>query len=498
MVKLNYKEFGEIHRRFRYKSSIDILNECTEDGFIDININNDYIFKTCCENGYIDKVIQLLSIKDNNITLSVPNQGNYIFASVCQNGYIDIAKLLLDKFEKYININACNNTAFCNACKFGHVKTAEWLLSIGNINLNEYYGGILQDLCNDHNNDGRFITIKWLVQFINNKSNNEIKITNDKSIENINKCIHYYSSLGNIDMMKLLMENVDLYPEAKNVAFTIACIFDKFNLLKWLLNNKNLYTIDSFLLCCAFGHLDIMKIIYNKQPDIVNKNINQILMTTCRYGHLSIMEWLFDYPIYINNINACDNQAFFLACRFGHIKIAKELYVYDVIKINSKNNRAFVVACAFGHTDIAKWLLSLQNNDIVNDPIQRRIDYDNKYINIDECINFTFSLAYNNGFHDTAKWLSTLTTSNDHSYDKYVIDAHKQRKQSKLLNLTDKNKCDICCDNNSNYLLTCCSQILCKSCIDKIRSEANSEIKCPFCRTLLLYGFYYNECIYID
>lgn len=101
---------------------------------LDLNLDNNFLFRNSCENGYVDIVKWLLENSKNPINIRMMNE--YPFRISCKNGYLELAKLLyqlgIDNNDP-INITAKHHYAFIRSSENNHIETAKWLTSLCSI-----------------------------------------------------------------------------------------------------------------------------------------------------------------------------------------------------------------------------------------------------------------------------------------------------------------------------------------------------------------------------
>jgi len=103
---------------------------------ININVCNDYAFRSSCKNGYKETALWLyeLSKNDGNKKININAENYYAFKLSCYNGHKEIAMWLyeLSKTDgnKKININVYNDAAFKWSCLKRHKGMVLWLCSL--------------------------------------------------------------------------------------------------------------------------------------------------------------------------------------------------------------------------------------------------------------------------------------------------------------------------------------------------------------------------------
>ena len=115
----------------------------------------------------------ILNVKEMNILddfskelLSNAKKG---FIWNCENGHINVAQWLYSLGD--INIHANNEHAFRGSCMNGHINVAQWLWSLGSINIHTYDEDAFRCSCNN----GHINVAQWLYSLggINIHADNE-------------------------------------------------------------------------------------------------------------------------------------------------------------------------------------------------------------------------------------------------------------------------------------------------------------------------------------
>jgi len=226
------------------------------------------------------------------------------FIEHCSKGDLEKAKHML--FVQYdrqnINISKWNDEAFRDACRFGHLEVAKWLLEVEpsiDISAQDEYA-FRRACCNNH-----IDVATWLQSLHPEKY--EFEIINNDTI---------FGFVYKMEMRFCHMCEKGKLEEAK----------------KFLQDNPTLdisYDNESAFQCAVYqGHFELAKWLLEVKPDI--------------------------------NISAKDDYAFRLAVMDGHLEIAKWLLqLKPDIDISVKNEFAFRHACQNGKLETAKWILEI-------------------------------------------------------------------------------------------------------------------------------------------
>lgn len=280
---------------------------------------------------------------------------------------------------------------FLESCRHGKLETAKDLY---NINVISDY--IIDEAFWESGVNQHLSIIKWLHQL------NQITdmYTNEVFIE--------VCSLGNIEIAKFLVENLDIDVNAYfDKAFFRSCEHGHLEITQWLHYNYdiNIHTYGStsscfnselpFRLCCKNGKLEVAKWL-----DSLGVNIHVAddicFRMACSNGHPEVAKWLVSKGnVNIEYSNGCIiDDIFILSCYNGHLEIAQWLYLIENFD-KHESLIYFPSICENGHLEIIKWLFSLE---IVNTDIKR----------LPEC----FIKACTNGHLELVQWLLTIDKFN--------------------------------------------------------------------------------------
>lgn len=152
-------------RHQRINDAQKLLNDMSNEKFIDIHYNNDVIFRSACEKGHIKTAKWLLSLEpkygkidihydDDNVLLcsasknrltvvkwllslesthgkfNIHTKMDCIFTYTCKKGYFNMAKLMESLKDTHGKFNIKHDLSFYDVCTNGDMKMVKWLLSL--------------------------------------------------------------------------------------------------------------------------------------------------------------------------------------------------------------------------------------------------------------------------------------------------------------------------------------------------------------------------------
>lgn len=111
------------------------LSKISERGKININVNENYLFRYSCQKGYLDiaKWLYEISKTDDNTLINIHSCNEYAFRLSCAYGHYDVAEWLYQISQaenSKINISINDDEAFKISCYNGHQYIAEWLCTL--------------------------------------------------------------------------------------------------------------------------------------------------------------------------------------------------------------------------------------------------------------------------------------------------------------------------------------------------------------------------------
>ena len=267
-----------------------------------------------------------------------------------------------------------------------------------------------------------------------------------------------------------------------NNKFLIKCCeMNNFELVEILLNNIKIIDEDTLYNCfiqsCHNINIDIVKLIYERYKNIINRINTYELLVLCIDDTLYE---LFKYLYEILNkcdINQNDYYIFKEICKYyDNINIEGETFIdwyYNLNLINIKdlsyNNEEFTyLSCINNNTFMFQWLIEKKpdiNISVNNDKIFMECCQEELWNICDLFIILQpeyFKVDYLNG--EVNYSINRVLTLIDNKIKNISIEI-----------------CNICMDNNSDCL-TKCNHQFCKNCLDIWYKQNN---KCPYCRYYL-------------
>ncbi len=192
--------------------------------------------------------------------------------------------------------------------------------------------------------------------------------------------------------------------------FEKVCFEGHFKVFELLRPFMNTYHLERYIYTAlSNGHLNIVKRILFKNPDLIELKMNS-LRVNCMRGHLKNAKWIYskiknplknEYTsIEARSATPDDSEkmnylTFFEVCRNNHLDVAKWLIsIYPQIDISHRENYIFYQVCSNGYLEMAKWLFSLNPQNDLSSTI------DNVYYDV--CTK---------GHFDVVQWLYSINHS---------------------------------------------------------------------------------------
>jgi ankyrin repeat protein len=301
--RIGYEDFG-IECQYRIfidmarneENRIDILKWLLSlsKEYQNIFINDLDSLQSACKDGNIE-VINLIMTFDEKPSLQILNEG---FFNACKYGYLDIAKYMLEigsnpnnhiserNSKRYFDNHRMNyndiygtyfDNAFYSANTSNHFEIVKWLYSLDNTVIKRIVNNnLIKDICRYNKNTD---IIKFLFDFIDKP---EISI--------LNEGFHLACSNNNSDIAKYMIE-LGCKPNDK-----ILYIYDK---RMYYNNTNNTYLDDAFYkVCSGKDGLEIAKWLYSLDNTIIQRIVNDNFIENiiCKYyNNIEIKEWLLSF-----------------------------------------------------------------------------------------------------------------------------------------------------------------------------------------------------------
>ena len=335
------KCFENTHNYFTSKEQVSYFCSSWLDGIYSINEN--YIpgiytiIKSLCLKGHLETLKWLYLQLRSDFEIDNESDQRLLFENLCEqtvvqnpNGHKILSWLLSQNQFRYIR---ANKNGFLYACKNGHLKIVELLLSYDIMMLLDKN----DRLCSRYSTD---LTDNRLIDI---HANNE-------------EAFRWSCSYGRLEIVKLLLSlsddrRIDVHAKNEN-AFWYACRNGHLKVVELLLNldgdrRINVHAKDdyAFKWACDNGHLEVVKLLLNLDGD---RRIN----------------------VHVDN-----EYAFRYACGRGHLKVVEFLLSLSDdrrINVHAKNEDAFKRTCDNGEFEVVELLLSLEGDR----RIDVHIDYD--------------------------------------------------------------------------------------------------------------------------
>ena len=312
---------------------------------------------TACEYDKLDILEWLVSLKQWYIKIS-SDQDSYkyesLFCYCCRNGYLSAAKHLYQNIG--VDIHEKDEEGFSLTCYGNHLQLAKWLYSLGGIDINNNSNYPLKSAVNN----GHYEMVKWLMSLPDIDTLQYDKIVSE-------------TCGGNLDIIKLFDLSGNINITSFSIVFAKACTLGKFEIMKWLYDNKDIdihiYDELVFRTACSKNYLDIAKWIYSLGDIDIYFDFNTLTQNNgiafedaCYYGNLEVVKWL--YQVGDIDIHDKDNLSFIISCSKGHLELAK--WIHSLTEsVNARLcEEAFIGACNNSHLEVAKWIYGLTNINI--------------------------------------------------------------------------------------------------------------------------------------
>lgn len=217
-------------------------------------MNDEQYFRVACENGHLDVAKRLFSLSEsaqsgiggnavasseqsslsgsaqsgNKVSLrkniNISSYDEYAFRGACENGHLKVAQWLLS-IKPTIDISSTDEYAFRYACANNHLNIAQWLLTIKpTIDISAYNDDAFSGACKN----GYLEVAQWLLK---------IKPTIDISVNNENAfllaCVNEHLHI--VQWLLTIKPTINISVD-NDIAFKVACIKGCIKIAQWLQN----------------------------------------------------------------------------------------------------------------------------------------------------------------------------------------------------------------------------------------------------------------------
>ena len=225
------------------------------------------------------QIIQKMLVLNRNINIHNNNDMPFCFA--CEYGNLEIVNYLINRYNKSINYKSNNYYALKMAIKNCHYEITKILLdNIDSIDYDEFDDYVLEPLCiNDNMN---------MINLVYDKFSGKESI--------ISYCFSYACKHNRYGIAKyLLLENqniLDASIEYDKYFIHDTCLNNHIGIIKLLLSTSDriVFNINTFIILLEYNNMDMVKIILDYQPDIVNQTIDKNKFYNIK--EWSTLEWL--------------------------------------------------------------------------------------------------------------------------------------------------------------------------------------------------------------
>lgn len=282
--------------------------------------------------------------------------------------FIDICnRASLEEIKEYHSTNGLNvrtqTWAFMGACLSGHLDVAQWIYSLGNIDINVEGERHFNSACeNDHLDVAEWIDSLYKADARINHNHIFAIICGSG---NLNKAQWLYA-LGRLHTRA----RVNIHA-ADELAFRCACAAGKLDVVLWLYSlgkiNVHAENEEAFRLACKYGHLNVAIWLHS----LGDHNPGKVSMfdwlgdnsgkDMCAF-YANIVMWFL--PARAVDICADNDGALTSACKRGHFDVVIWLHSLGQINIHLHSANIFRHAFAYKRFDIVKWIHSLDKIDV--------------------------------------------------------------------------------------------------------------------------------------
>lgn len=344
------------------------------------------------------------------------------------------------------------NTVFIPACENGDYKTASYILSSNNLSQSILNEGLISS-----SKYGHFNIVKSIKKIVKSDNNEAFKIACCKGYLNIaqllyntsidfnllNFCFKKASEFGHLNIVKWIYDIEKSYLKNNfHQLFLNSCVDGYIDLAKWYytvgLGKFYLYFEKVFIQCCRHGQLEMCQWLTSvSNMPMLNCQDDEPLRISVYYNHLDIVKWLVSKGCVDPHLN--DFELFKMACLRNYVPMAQWLSTLAGFKIKQIWLPIIKNCCVLGNLNIIKWLSSQGNFKI--------------------SIGFLFYISCVKGGLETSKWLwsniSNQPNSNLLSFNLLFKEVCRQGKLTTAEWLFSLGGIDIH-ENQEELFRTCC------------------------------------------
>ena len=185
---------------------------------------------------------------------------------------------------------------------------------------------------------------------------NTLKLGEDLSYDNIDYAIDDAVRNGQIEIVRLLLQDERFYPGYEDgLAIRSAIQYDHIEIVKLLLNDPRVDTWGSFRESIKYNRIEIFKLLLADDRVDPADDDNRAIIYAAEKGRVKGFKLLLaDYRVDPSDLN---NAAIRLASGNGHPEIVKLLLADQRVNPAADDNYAIIFASENGHVEIVKLLL---------------------------------------------------------------------------------------------------------------------------------------------
>lgn len=257
-----------------------------------------------------------------------------------------------------VNIHAHDDYAFRIACRFGRLEVAQWLWSMGGVDVH-----VLAEAFVVASRSGNLSLVNWLHDEI-------LGSVDDFALERgfVSAC-----RSGNIDLVAWFLAKLTPFSLVVTPGAVIAACAsgpNAYHLVLWLVEVYPAYreslmrnSTAALMNAARSGSLDLVKWLA-QNDDPTSMSFRYLLSSACAGGNMDLVQWIYD---------ACDHSiapsfspilTFMHICEYGHLNVCTWLFdtfgrdVWD-FKTDPHMIRAYARSIASGNPELQLWMEGL-------------------------------------------------------------------------------------------------------------------------------------------